>query len=88
MAHILIGRYRALTEAEAIVHDLVAQGFARSQMTLATPYAVAPASAPLGLQVWSALEGAQELEVVDLDLTQACLDAQVTAKRVVPSGST
>ena len=38
MAHILIGRYRALTEAEAIVHDLVEQGFARSQMTLATPY--------------------------------------------------
>jgi hypothetical protein len=33
MAHILIGRYRALTEAEAIVHDLVEQGFARSQMT-------------------------------------------------------
>ena len=57
MAHILIGRYRALTEAEAIVHDLVEQGFARSQMTLATPYAVAPASAHLGLQVWSALEG-------------------------------
>ena len=62
MAHILIGRYRALTEAEAIVHDLVEQGFARSQMTLATPHAVAPASAHLGLQVWSALEGAQDLQ--------------------------
>ena len=37
MAHILIGRYRSLTEAEAIVHALVEQGFARSQMTLATP---------------------------------------------------
>ena len=42
MAHILIGRYRSLTEAEAIVHDLVEQGFARSQMTLATPHAVVP----------------------------------------------
>ena len=68
MAHILIGRYRALTEAEAIVHDLVAQGFARSQMTLATPYAVAPASAHLGLQVWSALEGTQDLQRRFLDL--------------------
>ena len=68
MAHILIGRYRALTEAEAIVHDLVKQGFARSQMTLATPYAVAPASAHLGLQVWSALEGTQDLQRRFLDL--------------------
>jgi len=68
MAHILIGRYRALTEAEAIVHDLVEQGFARSQMTLATPYAVAPASAHLGLQVWSALEGTQDLQRRFLDL--------------------
>jgi len=68
MAHILIGRYRALTEAEAIVHDLVAQGFARSQITLATPHAVAPASAHLGLQVWSALEGAQDLQRRFLDL--------------------
>jgi hypothetical protein len=68
MAHILIGRYRALTEAEAIVHDLVEQGFARSQMTLATPHAVAPASAHLGLQVWSALEGGQDLQRRFLDL--------------------
>ena len=68
MAHILIGRYRSLTEAEAIVHDLVAQGFARSQMTLATPHAVAPASAHLGLQVWSALEGTQDLQRRFLDL--------------------
>jgi len=68
MAHILIGRYRSLTEAEAIVHDLVAQGFARSQITLATPHAVAPASAHLGLQVWSALEGAQDLQRRFLDL--------------------
>jgi len=68
VAHILIGRYRSLTEAEAIVHDLVEQGFARSQMTLATPHAVAPASAPLGLQVWSALEGTQDLQRRFLDL--------------------
>jgi len=68
MAHILIGRYRALTEAEAIVHDLVEQGFARSQMTLATPHVVAPASEHLGLQVWSALEGAQDLQHRFLDL--------------------
>jgi hypothetical protein len=68
MAHILIGRYRSLTEAEAIVHDLVEQGFARSQMTLATPHAVAPASEHLGLQVWSALEGAQDLHRRFLDL--------------------
>ena len=68
MAHILIGFYRSLTEAEAIVHDLVEQGFAQSQMTLATPYAVAPASAHLGLQVWSALEGAQDLQRRFLDL--------------------
>ena len=68
MAHILIGRYRSLTEAEAIVHDLVAQGFPRSQMTLATPHATVPASAHLGLQTWSALEGAQDLERRFLDL--------------------
>ena len=68
MAHILIGRYHSLTEAEAIVHDLVAQGFARSQMTLATPYAVVPASEHLGLQIWSALEGAQDLRRRFLDL--------------------
>ena len=68
MAHILIGRYRSLTEAEAIVHALVEQGFARSQMTLATPHAVVPASAPLGLQTWSALEGAQDLQRRFLDL--------------------
>jgi hypothetical protein len=61
MAHILIGLYHSLAEAEGIVHDLVEQGFARSQMTLATPYAVAPASAHLGLQVWSSLEGTQDL---------------------------
>jgi hypothetical protein len=68
MAHILIGRYHSLTEAEAIVHALVEQGVARSQMTLATPYAVAPASAPLGLQVWSAVEGPQDLQRRFLDL--------------------
>jgi hypothetical protein len=68
MAHILIGRYHSLTEAEAIVHALVEQGFARSQMTLATPHAVVPASAPLGLQVWSALEGTQDLQRRFLDL--------------------
>ena len=51
-----------MTEAEAIVHDLVEQGFARSQITLATPHAVAPASEHLGLQVWSPLEGTQDLE--------------------------
>ena len=50
------------------MHDLVEQGFARSQMTLATPYAVAPASAHLGLQVWSALEGTQDLQRRFLDL--------------------
>jgi hypothetical protein len=55
MAHILIGRYRALTEAEAIVQDLVEQGFTRSQMTLVTPHAAVPASEHLGLQVWSPL---------------------------------
>ena len=68
MAHILIGRYRSLTEAEAIVHDLVEQGFARSQMTLATPHAATPASEHVGLQVWSPLEGTQDLERRFLDL--------------------
>ena len=37
MAHVLIGFYRSLTEAETIVHDLVEQGFARPRITLATP---------------------------------------------------
>ena len=37
MAHILIGCYRSLTEAEAIVHELVEQGFARPHIMLATP---------------------------------------------------
>jgi hypothetical protein len=68
MAHILIGRYRALTEAEAIVQDLVEQGFTRSQMTLVTPHAAVPASEHLGLQVWSPLEGTQDLERRFLDL--------------------
>jgi len=68
MAHILIGFYRSLTEAEAIVHDLVEQGFARSQITLATPHATVPASEHLGLQTWSTLEGAQDLQRRFLDL--------------------
>jgi hypothetical protein len=68
MAHILIGCYRTLTEAEAIVHDLVEQGFARSQMTLATPHATSPAAEPLGLQTWSTLEGEQALRRRFLDL--------------------
>jgi hypothetical protein len=61
MAHILIGFYHALTEAEAIVHALVEQGFAQSQMTLVTPHAVIPAPDHLGLQTWSALAGEQDL---------------------------
>jgi hypothetical protein len=39
MAHILIGLYHSLAEAEGIVHDLVEQGFARPYITLATPHA-------------------------------------------------
>jgi hypothetical protein len=68
MAHILIGCYRSLTEAEAIVHDLVEQGFARSQLMLATPHAVVPASEHLGLQTCSTVEGAQDLRRRFLDL--------------------
>ena len=49
MAHVLIGFYRSLTEAETIVHDLVEQGFARTRMTLATPHATVPAPEHLGL---------------------------------------
>ena len=68
MAHILIGCYRSLTEAEAIMHALVAQGFARSQLTLATPHATVPSSEHLGLQTWSTLEGAEGLRRRFLDL--------------------
>jgi hypothetical protein len=68
MAHILIGLYHSLTEAEAIVHDLVDQGFARSQVTLATPHAALPAAEHLSLQTWSALGGEQDLRRRFLDL--------------------
>ena len=37
MAHILIGLYHALAEAERIVHDLVEQGFARPCITQKIP---------------------------------------------------
>jgi hypothetical protein len=37
MAHILIGLYHSLAEAEGIVHELVEQGFARPYITLAPP---------------------------------------------------
>jgi hypothetical protein len=68
MAHILIGFYHSLAEAEAIVHALVAQGFARSHITLATSHAVIPAPEHLGLQTWSTLEGEQDLRRRFLDL--------------------
>jgi hypothetical protein len=68
MTHILMGCYRSLTEAEAIVQDLVEQGFARSQITLATPHAAVPVPEHLGLQTWSTLEGAQDLRRRFLDL--------------------
>jgi hypothetical protein len=68
MAHVLIGFYRSLTEAETIVHDLVEQGFARPRMTLATPHATVPAPEHLGLQTWSTLEGAEGLQRRFLDL--------------------
>jgi hypothetical protein len=68
MAHILIGFYHALIEAEAIVHALVEQGFAQPQLTLVTPHAVLPAPAHLGIQTWSALEGEQDLQRRFLDL--------------------
>ena len=55
MAHILIGLYHSLAEAEGIVHDLVEQGFARPYITLATPHATIPAPEHLGLQTWSTL---------------------------------
>jgi hypothetical protein len=42
MAKIRIGLYRTLTEAEAVVHDLVERGVARPNITLATPYAALP----------------------------------------------
>jgi hypothetical protein len=68
MAHVLIGFYRSLTEAETIVHDLVEQGFARPCITLATPHATVPAPEHLGLQTWSTLEGAEGLRRRFLDL--------------------
>src|SRR5262249_4214341 len=40
--HILIGCYGSLSEAEAIVQDLVAQGFARPYFTLVIPHATVP----------------------------------------------
>ena len=61
MAHILIGLYHSLAEAEGIVHDLVEQGFACPYITLATPHATIPAPKHLGLQTWSTLEGEQGL---------------------------
>jgi hypothetical protein len=68
MAHILIGLYHSLAEAEGIVHDLVEQGFARPHITLATLHATVPSSEHLGLQTWSTLEGAQDLQHRLLDL--------------------
>jgi hypothetical protein len=68
MAHVLIGFYRSLTEAETIVQDLVEQGFARPRITLVTPHATVPAPEHLGLQTWSTLEGAEGLRRRFLDL--------------------
>jgi hypothetical protein len=68
MAHILIGLYHSLAEAEGIVHALVEQGFARPCITLATFYATISAPEHLGLQTWSTLEGEQGLRRRFLDL--------------------
>jgi hypothetical protein len=68
MTHIFIGCYRSLAEAEAIVHALVEQGFARQHMTLVTPHATLPSSAHRGLQMWSTLEGTQDLQRRFVDL--------------------
>ena len=68
MAHILIGCYRSLTEAEAIVHELVEQGFARPHITLATPHATVPSPEHSGLKTCSTLAGAQGLRSLLLDI--------------------
>jgi hypothetical protein len=68
MTHILIGCYHSLTEAEAIVHDLVEQGFARPHIALVTPHATVPSSEHRGLQMWSTLEGTQDLQRRFVDL--------------------
>jgi hypothetical protein len=68
MAHILIGFYRSLTEAEAIVHELVEQGFARPHIMLATPHATVPSPEHSGLKTCSTLEGEQGLRSVLLDI--------------------
>jgi hypothetical protein len=68
MAHILIGLYHSLAEAEGIVHELVEQGFARPCITLATFHATISAPEHLGLQTWSTLEGEQGLRRRFLDL--------------------
>jgi hypothetical protein len=68
MTHILIGCYRSLSEAEAIVQECVEQGFARPHITLVTPHATIPASEDHDIQTWSTLEGAQALQRRFLDL--------------------
>jgi hypothetical protein len=68
MTPILIGRYRSLSEAEAIVQEFVEQGFARPHLTLVTPHATIPAAEHLGVQTWSTLAGAQALHRRFLDL--------------------
>jgi hypothetical protein len=68
MAHLLLGCYRSLTEAEAIVHELVEQGFARPSITLATPHATVPSPEDIGLKTCSTLAGAQGLRSLLLDL--------------------
>jgi len=68
MAHILIGLYHSLAEAEGIVHELGEQGFARPCITLATFHATISAPEHLGLQTWSTLEGEQGLRRRFLDL--------------------
>jgi hypothetical protein len=68
MAKILIGLYRTLTEAEAVAHDLVEQGVARPNITLATPYATLPYPEATDIKTCSTLAGGEGLRAMLLNL--------------------
>jgi len=68
MAEILIGLYRTLTKAEGVVHDLVEQGFARPNITLAAPHATVPQPENIGIKTCSTLAGEPGLRSMLLDI--------------------
>ena len=82
MAKIQIGFYRTLTEAEAVVHDLVEGGVARPNITLATPYATLPYPEAADIKTCSTLAGEEGLRDMLLDLGVSENEASLYAEAV------